>query len=215
CFWQNHELLKIVNDPLGKRQPITLGVTEPFITTLTVAAYAAILIAMPIILYELYAFVLPAFSPGERKVALPLLLMVPFLFIGGVVFAYFVVIPAALKFLLHFNQSQFNLQIRARDYYSFFSLTLLACGIVFQLPVFLLGLVKMGITTPAKLRKNRRYAILVIAVVAAALPGVDPVSMLIEMVPLVLLYELSILLASLLGRPSPDVADRLASAEGS
>jgi sec-independent protein translocase protein TatC len=215
CFWQNHQLLKIVNDPLGNRRPITLGVTEPFITTLTVAAYAAILIAMPVILYELYAFILPAFSPGERKVALPLLLMVPFLFIGGVVFAYFVVIPAALKFLLHFNQHQFNLQIRARDYYSFFSLTLLACGIVFQLPVFLLGLVKMGITTPAKLRKNRRYAVLVIAVVAAALPGVDPVSMLLEMVPLLVLYELSILLATLLGRPSPDVATEPASAEGS
>ena len=215
CFWQNHHLLKIVNDPLGHRKPVTLGVTEPFITTLTVAAYAAILIAMPVILYELYAFILPAFSPGERKVAFPLLLMVPFLFIAGVVFAYFVVIPAALKFLLHFNQEQFNLQIRARDYYSFFSLTLLACGIVFQLPVFLLGLVKMGITTPAKLRKNRRYAILVCAVLAAALPGVDPVSMLIEMVPLVLLYELSILLSSLLGRRSSEVSDQLASAEGS
>ena len=215
CFWQNHQLLKIVNDPLGHRKPVTLGVTEPFITTLTVAAYAAILIAMPVILYELYAFILPAFSPGERKVAFPLLLMVPFLFIAGVVFAYFVVIPAALKFLLHFNQEQFNLQIRARDYYSFFSLTLLACGIVFQLPVFLLGLVKMGITTPAKLRKNRRYAILVCAVLAAALPGVDPVSMLIEMVPLVLLYELSILLSSLLGRRSSEVSDQLASAEGS
>jgi sec-independent protein translocase protein TatC len=215
CFWQNHQLLKVVNDPLGHRKPVTLGVTEPFITTLTVAAYAALLIAMPIILYQLYAFVLPAFSPRERKVALPLLLMVPFLFIGGVVFAYFVVIPAALKFLLHFNQHQFNLQIRARDYYSFFSLTLLACGIVFQLPVFLLGLVRMGITTPEKLRKNRRYAILVCAIVAAALPGVDPVSMLIEMVPLVLLYELSILLASLLGRRSSDVSDQLASAEGS
>jgi sec-independent protein translocase protein TatC len=215
CFWQNHQLLKIVNDPLGHRKPVTLGVTEPFITTLTVAAYAALLIAMPIILYQLYAFVLPAFSPRERKVALPLLLMVPFLFIGGVVFAYFVVIPAALKFLLHFNQHQFNLQIRARDYYSFFSLTLLACGIVFQLPVFLLGLVRMGITTPEQLRKNRRYAILVCAIVAAALPGVDPVSMLIEMVPLVLLYELSILLASLLGRRSSDVSDQLASAEGS
>ena len=215
CFWQNHQILKIVNDPLGHRQPVTLGVTEPFITTLTLAAYAALLIAMPVILYELYAFVLPAFSPGERKVALPLLLMVPFLFIGGAVFAYFVVIPAALKFLLHFNESQFNNQLRARDYYSFFTLTLLACGIVFQLPVFLLGLVKMGITTPAKLRKNRRYAILVIAVVAAALPGVDPVSMCIEMVPLLLLYELSILLASFLGRPSPDVANQPASAEGS
>jgi sec-independent protein translocase protein TatC len=215
CFWQNHELLKIVNDPLGRRQPITLGVTEPFMTTLTVAAYAALLIAMPVILYEIYAFILPAFSPGERKVALPLLLMVPFLFIAGVVFAYFVVIPAALRFLLNFNESQFNLQIRARDYYSFFHLTLLAGGIVFQLPVFLLGLVKMGITTPTKLRKNRRYAILVIAVVAAALPGVDPISMLIEMVPLVILYEASILLASLLGRPPPEVAGEPASAEGS
>ena len=215
CFWQNHQLLKIVNDPLGKRQPITLGVTEPFMTTLTVSAYAALLIAMPIILYEIYAFILPAFSPGERKVALPLLLMVPFLFVGGVVFAYFVIVPAALRFLLHFNEHQFNLQIRARDYYSFFSLALLAGGIVFQLPVFVLGLVKMGITTPAKLRKHRRYAILVCAIVAAALPGVDPVSMLIEMVPLVLLYELSILLASVLGRRSADVSDRLASAEGS
>jgi sec-independent protein translocase protein TatC len=215
CFWQNHQLLKIVNHPLHGRKPVTLGVTEPFVTTLTVAAYAAILIAMPVILYELYAFVLPAFSPGERKVALPLLLMVPFLFIGGVVFSYFVVIPAALRFLLHFNQHQFNLQIRARDYYSFFSLTLLACGMVFQLPVLILGLVRVGITTPAKLRKHRRYAILVCAVVAAALPGVDPVSMLIEMVPLVLLYELSILLASLLGRSSSEVSDQLASAEGS
>src|SRR4051794_9671055 len=128
CFWQNHWLLKIVNHPLGDRKPVTLGVTEPFITTLTVAAYAAILIAMPVILYELYAFVLPAFSPGERRVALPLLLMVPFLFIAGVAFGYFVVIPAALKFLLHFNQHQFNLQVRARDYYGFFSLTLLAIG---------------------------------------------------------------------------------------
>ena len=105
--------------------------------------------------------------------------------------------------------------MRAREYYSFFSLTLLAVGLVFQLPVFLLGLVKMGITTPAKLRKNRRYAILVCAIVAAALPGVDPVSMLLEMVPLVALYELSILLAALLGRSPPEVSDRLASAEGS
>ena len=128
----------------------------------------------------------------------------------------FKVVKEALKFLLHFNQHQFNLQIRARDYYGFFSLTVLACGIVFQLPVFILGLVRMGITTPAKLRKNRRYAILVCAIVAAALPGVDPVSMLLEMVPLVALYELSILLASAFGgRKSSEVGDPLASAEGS
>jgi sec-independent protein translocase protein TatC len=126
-----------------------------------------------------------------------------------------VVIPAALKFLLHFNQHQFYLQIRAKDYYGFVSLTLIAIGAVFQMPVFILGLVKVGITSPAKLRKSRRYAYLVCAVIAAALPGVDPVSMLLEMVPLIVLYELSILLAVLFGRPSAEVQDRLASAEGS
>jgi sec-independent protein translocase protein TatC len=217
CFWQNHLLLKIVNHPLGHRQPITLGPAEPFTTTLMVSAYFAILIVLPVVLYELYAFILPAFSPTERKVALPLLLMVPFLFIAGAVFAYFVIIPAALKFLLHFNADEFNTQIRAKDYYSFVTLTMISAGAVFQLPVGILGLVRMGVTTPEKLRRNRRYAFLVCAVVAAALPGVDPVSMLIEMVPLVLLYELSILLARAFGRPSTETeaSDRLASAEGS
>jgi len=73
CFWQNHLLLRIANHPLGHRHPVTLGVAEPFTTTLTIAAYAAILLAMPILLYELYAFVLPAFSPTEKKAALPLM----------------------------------------------------------------------------------------------------------------------------------------------
>src|SRR5436190_18164904 len=130
CFWQNHLILKIVNHPLGhQHKPTTFGVAEPFTTTLTVSDYAAILLALPVVLYQLYAFVLPAFSPGERHVALPLLLMVPFLFVAGVAFAYFVVIPAALKFLLHFNEHQFTLQVRAREDYSFFSLTLLAGGL--------------------------------------------------------------------------------------
>jgi sec-independent protein translocase protein TatC len=217
CFWQNHLLLKVVNHPLGKRQPITLGVAEPFTTTLTVAAYFAVLIAMPVLLFELYSFVLPAFSPREKRVALPLLLMVPLLFIGGAAFGYFIVIPAALKFLLHFNTDQFNTQIRARDYYSFILLTMIACGAVFQLPVGILGLVRVGVTTPDKLRRNRRYAILVCALVAAALPGVDPVSMLIEMVPLVLLYELSILLTRVFGGANrdADAPDAIAPAEGS
>jgi sec-independent protein translocase protein TatC len=126
-----------------------------------------------------------------------------------------VVIPAALKFLLNFNAEQFNTQIRARDYYSFILLTMISAGAVFQVPVGILGLTRLGIVTPEKLRRNRRYAFLGCAVLAAVLPGVDPVSMLIEMVPLVLLYELSILLASVFGRSSAEAADRLASAEGS
>ena len=168
------------------------------------------------VLYQLYAFVLPAFSPTERRVALPLLLMVPFLFIGGAVFAYFVVVPAALNFLLNFNDDQFNTQIRARDYYSFVLLTLLAMGIVFQVPVGILGLTRLGIVTPAKLKKNRRYAYLGCAVrggaAAGRRPGLDADR---DGAAGRLLYELSILLAVVFGRSSAEAADRLASAEGS
>lgn len=216
CFWQDALILDIVNRPLpDNTEPITLSPTEPFLTTLTLSMYGGILLAMPVILYQIYAFVLPAFSPSERKVALPLLLMVPFLFMGGVVFGYYVILEPALSFLLNFNESEFNTQIRARDYTSFVALSLLSVGILFQIPVGVLGLTKLGITTPAQLRKNRRYAILGCAVLAALLPTIDPVTMLLEMVPLVVLYELSILLASAWGRPSTEVAERLASAEGS
>jgi sec-independent protein translocase protein TatC len=202
CFWQNHLLLRLANHPLPHGfHPITFSPTEPFTTTLTIAAYGAIVLSLPIILYQAYAFLLPAFSGRERRIILPLLVLIPVLFIGGVVFAYFIVMPAATHFLLNFNDSQFNIQIRAREYYSFFATTLLAVGLIFQVPVGILAVTRLGIITPRQLSKNRRYAYLVIAVVAAALPGVDPVTMLLEMVPLLLLYELSILLARLFGTP--------------
>jgi sec-independent protein translocase protein TatC len=216
CFWQNHLILRIINDPLpGNKQPITFGVTEAFTTTFTNAAYAAILISLPVILYQLYAFVLPAFSPEERRLALPLMLMAPFLFIAGVVFCYFVVLPGALHFLLQFNADEFKTEIRARDYYSFATLTMLAMGIGFQVPIGILALVRLRITTVEKLRRNRRYALLVIAVLAALLPTIDPVTMLLEMVPLILLYELSIILARVLIKAEGDLGDPVAPAEGS
>ena len=203
CFWQNHLLLEIAQGPLPSDhdQLITFGVTEPFTTTLTVSAYDAIVLALPVVLWQLYAYVLPAFSESERRVVLPILLLFPFLFIAGLAFAYFVVMPAAVNFLLNFNDGQFNIQLRARDYYSFFSMTEIACGLVFQMPLAIIAVTRLGIVSIEQLTKNRRYAYLVIAIVAAALPGVDPVTMLIEMVPLLVLYELSILLARVLGRP--------------
>ncbi|HYU61188.1 MAG TPA: twin-arginine translocase subunit TatC [Solirubrobacterales bacterium] len=202
CFWQNSLLLDIANAPLpGDRVPITFGVTEPFMTTVTLSLYGGLLLAMPVILYQLYAYVLPAFSPGERRVVLPFLLMVPLLFIGGVLFAYFVVVPAATSFLLNFNQDEFNIQVRAREYYSFFSLTLVAVGILFQIPVGVLAVTRLGIITPEALSRNRRYAVLAIAVIAMLLPGTDPVTMLISMAPLLLLFELSLVLARAFGRP--------------
>jgi sec-independent protein translocase protein TatC len=215
CFWQNEEILDLLNDPLDGKEPITFGVAEPFTVTITVSAYAAIALALPVILYQLYAFVLPAFSPQEKKVAMPLLLMVPFLFVGGVVFGYIVILPKAIDFLQDFNADQFNIEIRAREYYSFVAMSLVAIGLLFQIPVGVLAATRLGITTPQKLRKNRRYAILVIAIVAMLLPGQDPVTMLLAMFPLLVLYELSILLAAWFGRPREDVGEEIAPVEGS
>ncbi len=204
CFWQNHLLLEIAQHPLpnGHKQLTTFSVTEPFTTTLTVSAYGAAILAAPFILWQLYAYVLPAFSPKERRVVLPILLLFPILFIAGIAFSYFAVLPAALHFLLNFNNEQFNIQVRAGDYYSFFSMTMLAGGLVFQLPMAMLAVTRLGILTVDQITKNRRYAYLIISIIAAALPGVDPISMLIEMVPLLVLFELSILLARWFGRPS-------------
>ena len=215
CFWQNNQILHWLNKPLHGKEPITFGVAEAFTTTLTVTAYAALVISLPIILYELYAYILPAFTPKEASVAKPLLLMIPLLFIAGAAFGYFLVLPAATKFLLHFNADQFNTQIRARDYYYFATTTLLACGAVFQMPVVILAMVRLGITSAEKLRRNRRYAYLACTIIAAALPGVDPISMLLEAAPLIVLFELSILLAKAFAKPSTEVSERWASAEGS
>jgi sec-independent protein translocase protein TatC len=205
CFWQNELLLRLANGPLPSAHDklITFGVTEPFTTTVTVAAYGAIILSLPFILYQAYAFLLPAFSKQQQRTVLPLLLLIPVLFIAGVAFGYFIVLPAAAKFLLNFNDSQFNIQVRAKDYYSFFAQTVLACGIVFQIPVGVLAVTRLGIVSVRQLQKNRRYAYLGCAVVAAALPGVDPVSMLLETAPLIALYELSIVLAKAFPQPAP------------
>jgi sec-independent protein translocase protein TatC len=204
CFWQNQLLLEIANSalPAGHQRLLTLGVTEPFTTTVTVSAYAAFVLALPIVLYQAYAFLLPAFSRRQQRSIVPLLLLIPVLFIAGVAFGYLVVLPAAMSFLLNFNDTQFNVQVQAKEYYSFFAQTLLACGVVFQVPVGILAVTRLGIVSVRQLKKNRRYAYLVCAVIAAALPGVDPVSMLLEMAPLLALYELSILLARVFGTPA-------------
>ena len=207
CFWQNDLLLEIANKPLpGDRVPITFGVTEPFMTTLKLSIYAGILIALPVLLYQAYAFLLPALKPTEKRVALPFLLSVPVLFIAGVVFSYFVVVPAATEFLLNFNQDDFNIQVRASEYYSFFVLTLIALGLMFQVPMGVVAVTRLGIITPQQLSHNRRYAYLALAVAAMLLPGTDPVTMLIELAPLLALFELSLVLARLVGTPAEPAA---------
>jgi len=179
--------------------PVTLGIGEPFTTTITVTLYFALIVSLPVILFELYGFILPALKPAERRVAMPLLSAVPVLFAAGVAFGYFVVLPAAVRFFVNFNSGEFNVQVQASPYYSFAATILLAMGLVFQVPVVILGATRLGIVTPQQLRKGRRFAVVACAAIAAFLPG-DVVTLALETVPLYLLYEASILLASVLGR---------------
>jgi len=174
--------------------PVTLGVGEPFTTTITVTLYFALIISLPVILYELYGFIMPALLPSERRAAAPLLTAVPFLFVAGVLFGYFVVLPAAVRFFVNFNAGQFNVLVQASQFYGFAATVLLAMGLVFQVPVLILGATRLGLVTPKQLRKNRRYALLGCAIVAALLPG-DVITLVLETVPLYVLYEASILLA--------------------
>src|SRR3954447_19071586 len=186
--------------PEQKRRPVTLGVGEPFTATVRIVAYAALLLSLPLLLLQAYAFVLPAFSREERQVALPLMVMIPFLFIAGVVFAYFMVLPNAISFLQNFNADNYDILIQANQYYKFAITVLISMGIAFQVPVGILAVTRAGIISTAQLRRSRRYAFLVCAIVAMLLPGQDPVTMLSLLAPLYLLYEASILLASVLDR---------------
>ena len=149
------------------------------------AGYAALLISLPLLLYQLYAFVLPAFSPRERagRGAADADGPVPVLSRASSS-RYFLVLPAAVDFLQNFNDDNFDVLLQARDYYKFAIMVLAAMGLLFQLPVVILAITRMGILTPAQLRKHRRYAILVIAIIAALLPGGDPVTMLLMMFPI-------------------------------
>ena len=183
------------------RQPITLGVTEPFVTTFTLSAYAALLVSLPFLLYQGYAFVLPAFSAQERKVAIPLMLGVPILFLCGVTFGYFVALPRAIGFLQNFNDDSFDILIRASDYYKFSIVLMAVIGFLFQIPVGVLAVTRLGVVSARQLAANRGYIILALAVIAAvATPTPDPVTMIIAMDPLVILFELSVLLARIFER---------------
>lgn len=192
------DVAKIPRSPAGIA-PVTIGIAEPFTTTITVTLYFALIVSLPVILFELYGFILPALEPQERRVAMPLLAAVPFLFAAGVAFGYFVVLPAAVRFFANFNSDQFNVLVQASPYYGFAATILLAMGVVFQVPVVVLGATRLELVTPRQLRRGRPFAFAACAAVAAFLPG-DVLTLLLETVPLYLLYEVSILIAALVWR---------------
>lgn len=183
-----------------KRLPITIGIGEPFTTTLTVAFYFALLFALPVLIYEGYAFVIPALNPNERRIAVPLMIWAPILFIAGVVFAYKIVLPPAVRFLQGYNSQNFDILVQAKTYYTFEILTMLGIGLAFQVPIGLLALQRTGAISASTLTRNWRYATVIMAVIAAAMPGADPVTTGLEMAPLVVLYLASIVMLKIADR---------------
>src|SRR5271154_1638011 len=152
-------ITRLSRAPEGNK-PVTLGIGEPFTTTIGVTLLFAFILALPVILYELYGFMLPAFSPEQQRIANSLMLAIPLLFVAGVLFGYLVVLPSALRFFQNFNSGEFNVLVQANQYYHFAAVTLLAMGLVFQVPVGILVATRAGVVTPKQLRHNRRYAIL-------------------------------------------------------
>jgi len=196
------DLVRWLSDPLpaGRRKLLTFSPAEPFVTSFMVSAYAAFLIALPVVLWQVWSFLAPAFQPRTQRVVAGFTTFAAALLCCGVAFGYVVVLPAAVHFLTNYDSSLYDIQIRARDYLSFASLVMLATGIVFEVPIVVLGLVRLHVVSAKKLRKNWRLGVVVMTALAVALPGVDPVTTTIEAVPLISLYLLSIWLAALFER---------------
>lgn len=195
--WLNHPL------PHDHRKPVTLGVAEPFIVSLTVSVYAGFLLALPIILWQVWAFFAPAFDAGSEHRVLGLVVAATALGLTGLAFGYFILLPRAVGWLTNYDTAQFHNLIQARPYYSFVSTVLLGIVVVFELPLVVLGLVYLGVLSSKTLRKHRRMGYFITAVIALGLPGPDPVTTALELLPMWLLFEGSIWLAVFVERRSP------------
>ena len=181
--------------PRDRRHLVTFSPTEPFVTSLTVSVYAAILLALPVVLWQLWAFLAPAMEDRAQRSVVGLAAFAGALGLAGLSFGYFLVLPAALRFLTNYDSKQFDILIRASSYFSFATMILIAVVAIFEVPIVILGLVRVGVVTSRQLRRNRRWGYLIVAVFALALPGPDPVTTALELIPMWVIYEASIWLA--------------------
>jgi sec-independent protein translocase protein TatC len=213
CFWQSEALLKFLAEPLPNaiqdKGFLAVSPLDQIMTSISIAIYGGLLLTLPIATYQFYAFVIPAFSEEYHRHLRPLILLIPALFICGVVFGWYLVVPPALDFLYGFNAAAFDQRPRAREYIQFVMLTLLAMGVVFEMPAVMLILARIGVVSSSMMKRHWRISIVALAVLAMLLPGVDPISYIVEFVPLLLLYGLSyfIVVAVERGRRSSDEPD--------
>ncbi len=198
-FYFHTQLIEWLKRPLpADKTLVTLGVIEPFTTAVKVSALAAIAIVLPILVWQVWGFLAPAVDQATQRVLRVFIVVATALFATGVVFAYFVVLPAAITFLTNFDDTIYDVQIRASYYLSFTSLVLIASGLAFEMPIFILALVRIRVLSYDRLRRNRRIGYALMVAFAILLPTVDPVSLLFETIPLLILFEASIWLSRIM-----------------
>lgn len=202
AFVVHEQIIGVLNQslPEGSEQPITLGIAEPFLTSIKVSLWAAFALAMPVILWQGWGFVAPALDSTRRRTTLAFVTAGSLLFAGGAAFSYLIALPSAVAFLTSYDAELYNVQVRAKDYYTFAVAVIVSVGMVFELPIVLLGLIRVRILSVRQLKSQRRIAYVGLTALAVLLPGVDPVLTVMELVPLALLYELTIVVGSLLDR---------------
>lgn len=206
CYYYKDFIFDIVTRPLTRVLPknsylIYTGLTEAFFTYMKVAFFASLIITCPYILYQIWRFIAPALHSKEKKYVVPFVISSTFLFISGVSFGYFVALPPAFEFFVSFNNQYLQAMLSFKDYLSLFVTFLLGFGISFELPIFIFFLTKLGIVNAAMLSKQRRYAMLIIFIVAAILtPSPDALSQVLMAIPLMFLYEVSIFVSRFAGK---------------
>jgi sec-independent protein translocase protein TatC len=210
CFAFKEELFRVVAQPLISVLPqgsymVYTGLPEAFFTYIKVSFYAALFVASPVVLYHIWKFISPGLFPKEKKFVAPFVITSTLLFIGGVCFGYFLVLPSAYKFFLEFTTDFLKPMLSMREYLSLTLKLLLSFGVIFEIPVFLFFMTKIGLVTPRKLARMRRYAIVVCFIVAAIItPTPDAFTQCMMAIPMVILYEVGIIVSKLAVRKKDD-----------
>ncbi len=204
CYGFSHKLFTLLALPLEEVAPgtslIFISYPVAFFTYIKLAIVAGIFVASPFIMYQMWAFISPALYPHERRWAIPFIFLSSLFFIGGALFGYFFIFPVLFKFLASYTNSNLKLMPEVNHYFALSMRLLLGFGFLFEFPLILIFLTFLGILSPTMLRKNRKYAILLIFIAAAILtPTPDIVHMILVAVPLIILYEISLLLMLLVG----------------
>ena len=207
-FYLSDHLIEWLKRPAGDTLPKLsfFSPAEAVIAYLKVALVFGVIVSLPVILYELWAFIRPGLTARERRYGLSFVFWGSLLFLAGVAFAYRILLPPSLAFLIGFGSRTLQPVISINHYLSFTSTVILACGVVFEFPLVIFFLTKLGLVTPQKLRGNWKMAFLGMVIVAAAVtPTQDPINLILMTVPLLLLYEISIVVSVFASRRRKDV----------